>query len=324
MSAYCSPERQEVVTCGILIGKGGVPRQLQHEKKLRYVGRNARGAVVLIGVLLLFSFAQRSICYSRDGPDGPQAVDNVLPPTVLNVNDDALEAKRQAQMAVTWGLYNSRRKEGGEIESESGPGSSELFTRVTREYLQDIIQRYSVRSIVDVACGDWNWMRMIDLAALGVRSYIGYDINGNIITENTRLYSSGVVSFEHASLLTAAFPQADLVIARDVLFHLNTAHIHLALANIRSSKSTLLLTTTFPWIAANKDLEPTAEPHLGFQAQPKQPVWGYREVNTDIVPFKYIHAYMYMYVYTYVCMYVYTYMCKYIYIYMYTYIYLYV
>jgi hypothetical protein len=258
---------------------------------LRSVGRNDWGTAVLIGVLLLFSFAQPSICYSRDGP---QAVDNVLPHTVLNANDDALEAKRQAQMAVTWGLYNSRRKEGGEIESESGPGSSELFTRVTREYLQDIIQRYSVRSIVDVACGDWNWMRMIDLAALGVRSYIGYDINGNIITENTRLYSSGVVSFEHASLLTATFPQADLVIARDVLFHLNTAHIHLALANIRSSKSMLLLTTTFPWIPFNKDLEPTAEPHLGFQAQPKQPVWGYREVNSDTVPFKYIHVYVFM------------------------------
>ena len=83
---------------------------------LRSVGRNDWGTAVLIGVLLLFSFAQPSICYSRDGP---QAVDNVLPHTVLNANDDALEAKRQAQMAITWGLYNSRRKEGGEIESES-------------------------------------------------------------------------------------------------------------------------------------------------------------------------------------------------------------
>ena len=45
---------------------------------------------------------------------------------------------------------------------------------MTRDYLQDVIERYSVRSIVDVACGDWNWMRQIDLAALGVESYVGY------------------------------------------------------------------------------------------------------------------------------------------------------
>ena len=91
-----------------------------------------------------------------------------------------------------------------------------------------------MHSIVDVACGDWNWMRQLDLAALGVESYIGYDINGNIIAENTRQYSSSSVSFRHESLLTAMFPAADLVIARDVLAHLNFAHIHTTLSNIEN------------------------------------------------------------------------------------------
>jgi len=91
-----------------------------------------------------------------------------------------------------------------------------------------------VRSIVDVACGDWNWMHQVDLAALGVESYVGYDINGNIIKENLRLFSSRIVSFRHESLLTAMLPAADLMIARDVLFHLNSAHIHTALSNIEN------------------------------------------------------------------------------------------
>ena len=112
-----------------------------------------------------------------------------------------------------------------------------------------------------------------------------YDINGNVIAENTRLYGSATVSFKHASLLTAALPTADLVIARDVLFHLNTAHIHAALANIRRSNSRLLLTTTFPHVSHNRDLQPQAEAYLGFAPQPDQPVWGYREINLDVAPF---------------------------------------
>jgi hypothetical protein len=93
------------------------------------------------------------------------------------------------------------------------------------------------------------------------------------------------VSFTHASLLTAELPTADLIIARDVLFHLNTAHIHAALSNIRRSNSRLLLTTTFPGITHNKDLEPKAGSYLGFAPQPDRPVWGYREINLDIEPF---------------------------------------
>ena len=87
------------------------------------------------------------------------------------------------------------------------------------------------------------------------------------------------------SILTSSLPAADLVIARDFLFHLSTDHIHTAIAAIQESKSKLLLTTTFPWVAANSDLPPTAQAHLGFAAQPESPVWGYREVNLDIAPF---------------------------------------
>ncbi len=87
------------------------------------------------------------------------------------------------------------------------------------------------------------------------------------------------------SILTSSVPAADLVIARDILFHLSTAHIHTAIAAIQESKSKLLLTTTFPWVAGNSDLPPTAQAHLGFAAQPHSPVWGYREVNLDIAPF---------------------------------------
>lgn len=125
--------------------------------------RDAAAIAILVGLL--------SICCEYEGRAEAisRAVDDALPHEVMRTQD----AKRQAQMALHWGLYNRRRKASGELESESGPGSSTSFTHTTREYLQDIIERYAVRSIVDVACGDWNWMRQIDLAALGVQSYNG-------------------------------------------------------------------------------------------------------------------------------------------------------
>ena len=110
-------------------------------------------------------------------------------------------------------------------------------------------------------------------------------MSSEIIAENRHLYASDIVSFEHASLLNTSLPRADLIIARDILFHLNSAHISSALANFRRSNSSWLLTTTFPWVTSNKDLEPQSEHYLGFQAQPHKPVWGYREVNLEIAPF---------------------------------------
>ena len=57
------------------------------------------------------------------------------------------------------------------------------------------------------------------------------------------------------------------MIARDILFHLNTNHICTVLAAVHESKSKLLLTTSFPWLVENEDLPPRAEAYLGFAPQ---------------------------------------------------------
>ena len=57
------------------------------------------------------------------------------------------------------------------------------------------------------------------------------------------------------------------MIARDILFHLNTNHICTVLGAVHKSKSKLLLTTSFPWLVENKDLAPRPEAYLGFAPQ---------------------------------------------------------
>ena len=259
--------------------------------------RPARGhrsvALCLLAVCLAFPRVPSAGC-EKSGPerglgipsaDTAPVPEEYLPADVRANGDVVSNAKRQAELAVAWGLFNHRRKVRGELDSESGPGSSIEFTQTTRDFLRDVIERHQVRTVLDVACGDWHWMQHVDLAALGVRSYIGYDINGKLIADNARRYGSAIVSFVHASMLTAPLPSADLVIARDVLFHLNDAHIHTALAAIRASNSSLLLTTTFPWLTRNSDLPLQPNAYLGFRAQPHAPVWGYRAVNLDLAPF---------------------------------------
>ena len=47
-------------------------------------------------------------------------------------------------------------------ESVSGDGSTLRETRVVRQVLPAIIARYDVQVLLDIPCGDCNWIRAID------------------------------------------------------------------------------------------------------------------------------------------------------------------
>jgi len=103
------------------------------------------------------------------------------------------------------------------------------------------------------------------------------------------LYGSDVISFATGSILKSDIPRSDLVIARDVLFHMCNDHIVAALASFKASGSRLLVATTHPTLVINQDLPATSERYLGFEAQPVQPLWGFRPVNLDLPPFSLAH-----------------------------------
>lgn len=59
----------------------------------------------------------------------------------------------------------------------------------------------------------------------------------------------------------------------------------IALERFKASGSRLLVATTHLALGQNQDLSATSERYLGFEAQPVQPLWGYRPVNLDLPPF---------------------------------------
>ena len=52
----------------------------------------------------------------------------------------------------------------GSEESRSGPGSTEKQTRRIREALPTILNNFGIKSMLDLPCGDWNWMKDVDLS----------------------------------------------------------------------------------------------------------------------------------------------------------------
>lgn len=107
----------------------------------------------------------------------------------------------------------------GHAESLSGKGSTLEHTQNLRDYLPNLINELSIQSIFDGPCGDLNWMQHV-LKDHKIR-YIGGDIVPTLIERNNSLFSNKTTSFIQIDLTQELFPEVDLMICRDCLFHLS-------------------------------------------------------------------------------------------------------
>jgi hypothetical protein len=137
-------------------------------------------------------------------------------------------------------------------ESRSGPGSSLEKTAAIRAALPKIFATYRVATFVDVPCGDFHWMRLVDLRG---RHYIGIDIVPELVAENIRQHAAPGIEFRYGDLLVSPPPRADLILCRDLLGHYRNRDVLRALDALRASGSRYLLTTTYPQLDTNTDLD---------------------------------------------------------------------
>ena len=131
----------------------------------------------------------------------------------------------------------------GDRESRSGKGSNLAATAELRPKLRALLAELNVSEMLDLPCGDFNWMSHIDF---GKTRYLGGDIVPELIADNTSRFARDGISFRVIDLITGPIPRSDLVFVRDCLVHLSNEHVMAALKQIRISGSTFLLTTTFP------------------------------------------------------------------------------
>ncbi len=157
--------------------------------------------------------------------------------------------KKQDTERVFTSIYKKNAWKGR--NSISGSGSDLGQTQFLIKYLPVVLKDYEIKTMVDIPCGDFNWMQRVNLD--GVK-YIGADIVGEIVDKNNAAYSKDNVIFKRLDIINEKLPKADLVFVRDCLVHFSYNHIQKALKNIINSESQYLLTTTFPNRSINKDI----------------------------------------------------------------------
>lgn len=151
----------------------------------------------------------------------------------------------------------------GNSESRSGSGSTISATKYLIPELNDLLKRLKITSLLDIPCGDFNWMQYCDLSDI---EYHGADIVDNLIKSNQHKYPE--YGFSVLDLIEDPLPQVDLVFCRDCLFHFPNNLIVKALKNICRSKSKYLLTTTFTDNIPNKDIKTGQWRHLNLELAP--------------------------------------------------------
>ena len=157
-----------------------------------------------------------------------------------------------------------RNNDWGSAESVSGPGSTETRTSAFRSELPALFEALDIRTLLDAPCGDFNWMQHVP-----VRRYIGVDIVPELIERNRRVHARPNRDFECLDFAADPLPHADAILCRDALVHLSFAEIQATLRNFARSGATFLLTTTFPKLDVNEDIE----------------TGGWRPLNLERAPF---------------------------------------
>ena len=114
---------------------------------------------------------------------------------------------------------------GGE-ESISGPGSDYAQTRVIIREIPKLVARYGITSILDIPCGDFYWMKNIDLSNI---KYTGGDIVDALIENNNQKFAKNGVTFKSLNLIEDDLPESDLILCRDCLIHLSLGEVFQAL-----------------------------------------------------------------------------------------------
>jgi hypothetical protein len=139
----------------------------------------------------------------------------------------------------------------GSTESISGQGSTLNQSKNAVIGINKIIDQYNITSILDLPCGDFNWMKHVNLNSI---KYIGADIVEDLIQNNLKKFNTNNIDFKTLNIITDKLDKCDLIIVRDCFVHLSYEDISNSIENIKKSGSKYLLTTTFTDFSLNYNI----------------------------------------------------------------------
>ena len=186
-------------------------------------------------------------------------IDNTLP-KFINKNYKGGSNDRYSHWENEFKLWKQNKSR----ESSSGVGSTLSNTQNTKSTLLNVINNYKIKSILDIPCGDMNWMSKIKLYP----KYTGMDISKSLIEYNKKNYSFMGDFHVHDIVTTSLNKYYDLILSRDFLFHLSHENTLNVINNFKNSESTYLLTSTFPESKYNNKINDNGFFRINLQLEP--------------------------------------------------------
>jgi hypothetical protein len=187
------------------------------------------------------------------------------------------------QQADAWsqirGLWEDSNLFATRPETPDGPLATVDSTAGLRDWLPAILAKYRVTSMLDAACGDWNWMRLVDLSDI---RYTGWDVDQGRLEICVQRVLDGdytgdpakiALEFRLMNLLTVEkIPRVDLILCRHFLQHLPTNDlVQFVIVKFQMSGSRYLLTTTYPGADNTFEWDPFGSEHA-WQGYFERPV----------------------------------------------------
>jgi SAM-dependent methyltransferase len=156
----------------------------------------------------------------------------------------------------------------GDTESVSGRGSTLARTETVRRELPALLKSVGAKSLLDAPCGDFNWMRYVDLTGI---AYTGADVVPELIARNRQIAGGARKKFAVLNIVRDPLPKVDVILCRDCFIHFSFKDIDAAIANFKRSDSIFLLATTHIKVSENTDIQ----------------TGGWRSVNLQLPPFNF-------------------------------------
>jgi hypothetical protein len=135
-------------------------------------------------------------------------------------------------------------------DSLSGVGSVREATGEMAAQLSAFLREVGCRQLVDIGCGDFNWMRTVT----GDFEYLGIDVVPQVIEANEAQYAHLRRRFICLDATSSPIESGDVALCREVLFHLSFRDGRKLMHNIKAAGFKHVLFTTDSAVWFNSDI----------------------------------------------------------------------
>ena len=122
----------------------------------------------------------------------------------------------------------------------SGIGSMGALGKLKANYVKATIEKYDIKSVLDVGCGDLQWIKKVE-----IENYVGIDFSNEVVVANRKLKPDWKFKVQNVSEQPIK-ETAELVICLDVLLHQsNRMKYDFLLDNLMAATEKVILVSGF-------------------------------------------------------------------------------